>query len=175
MCPAPPIVDTKAAPKSAVDSFDDWYEGHFDYVWRSIRRLGVPDADVVDLAHDVFVLAWRRRHQLDPARPLRPWLFGVCFRMASAFRRRSWFRSLRHVVDGESADWRPGPEQTTLLKAELETLNRALAHVPLKHRAVLVLHDFEETPASEVALALGIPLKTVYSRLDTADRKSTRL
>jgi DNA-directed RNA polymerase specialized sigma24 family protein len=74
----------------------------------------------------------------------------------------------------DSADWRPGPEQTALLKADFESLTRAIARVPLKQRAVVLLHDFDETPAAEVAAALGIPLKTVYSRLD-AGRKRFRI
>jgi RNA polymerase sigma-70 factor, ECF subfamily len=173
MPPAPPTLGSDES-RHASDGFDDWYETHFDYVWRSIKRLGVPSSDVVDVTHDVFVVAWRQRHQLDPERPLRPWLFGVCFRLASAFRRRAWFRSLRHGVEMDSADWRPGPEQTALLKADFESLTRAIARVPLKQRAVVLLHDFDETPAAEVAAALGIPLKTVYSRLD-AGRKRFRI
>lgn len=168
----PPLAPLLQA-RATLDSFDVWYEAHFDYVWRSLKRLGVAQADLGDLTHDVFVVAWRQRDVIDPTRPLRPWLFGVCFRTASAHRRRSWFKFGKHAVANEPADWRPSPEHAALVRAELEALNLALAEVPIKQRAVLLLHDFDEAPATEVASALGIPLKTVYSRLD-AGRKRFR-
>lgn len=155
----------------AWEEFDAWYEVHFDYVWRSLKRLGVRAADVSDLTHDVFVVAWRQRTQLDPERPVRSWLFGVCFRLASSYRRRAWFRYVRFSTDDESTDWRPGPELATVMKAELTALQHALAEVPFKQRAVLLLHDFDEVPVAEVASALGIPPKTVYSRLDAARKR----
>lgn len=148
--------------------FDGWYEAHFDYVWRSLKRLGVRDSDLGDITHDVFVVAWRQRDHFDPERPVRPWLFGVCFRVSSSYRRRAWFRYSSAAPEVEETDWRPNPERSTVIRAELAHIQRALARVPLKQRAVLLLHDFDEAPAAEVASALEIPVKTVYSRLDAA-------
>ncbi len=159
------------APSPGAVEFRDWYDAHLDYVWRSLRRLGVPPADVADICHDVFVAAWRQRAELDPARPIKPWLFGVAFRLAANHRRRSWFRRrsdaqlesvLAHGLD---------PEQRVLLIAELERLDAALGQVPLKLRGVLLLHDFDEVPPKEIAQALGIPLKTIYSRLAAARKR----
>lgn len=166
--PSPAPDDSR---QRAWDDFDAWYDAHFDYVWRSLKRLGVRTADVNDLTHDVFVVAWRQHAQLDPTRPVRPWLFGVCFRLASSYRRRAWFRYVRFATDDESADWRPGPELATELKAEFAALQRALSEVPFKQRAVLLLHDLDEVPVVEVASVLGIPPKTVYSRLDAARKR----
>ena len=50
---------------------------------RDLRRLGVPAAEVEDLAHDVFVVLHRNWPTLDTERPLRPYLFGVAFRIVS--------------------------------------------------------------------------------------------
>lgn len=156
-----------------VEGFEHWYETHFDYVWRSLRRLGVPLSDIGDLTHDVFVVAWQRRGSLDPERPLRAWLFGVAFRVASAHRRRSWFSRTDLEPEPQIADPGLTPEQATLIRAELAQLQAAIAKVPLRHRAVLLLHDFDEVPVADVAVALEVPLKTAYSRL-AAGRKYFR-
>lgn len=153
--------------------FEQEYEAHFAYVWRALRRMGVRYGDLADLTHDVFVVAWKQRLALDTERSLRPWLFGVAFRVASAHRRRAWFRSecVEPVVDLEDPNL--GPEQQAILRAELLRLQQALSRVPLRQRAVLLLHDFDEVPMTEAADALGLPLKTAYSRL-AAGRKRFR-
>ena len=161
------MVQEPAEVRSA-QGFEHWYETHFDYVWRSLRRLGVPSSDIGDLTHDVFVVAWKRRGIVDPERPLKAWLFGVAFRVAKAHRRRAWFRRVESDPDPEIADSRVTPEQALLIRAELRQLQAALARVPLRQRAVLLLHDFDEVPVGEAAAALGIPLKTAYSRLAAA-------
>ncbi len=167
--PLLPLTPAETDPRRhSLAEFDEWYEAHFDYVWRSLKRLGVRTPDLGDITHDVFVVAWRQRDHFDPERPVRPWLFGVCFRVSSSYRRRAWFRHALLTPDVENADWRPSPERSAVVRAELEAVQRALVRVPLKQRAVLLLHDFDEIPALEVASALGIPLKTVYSRLDAA-------
>jgi len=64
------------------------YDAEFGAVWLYLRRLGVPEADVEDAVHDVFVVAHRRYGTYDPSRPLRPWLLGIAFRVAAQWRRR---------------------------------------------------------------------------------------
>jgi RNA polymerase sigma-70 factor (ECF subfamily) len=63
------------------------------------------------------------------------------------------------------------PEQALLLQADLRRLQDAIAKVPLRLRAVLLLHDFDEVPVAEAAAALGIPVKTAYSRLAAARKR----
>ena len=66
-----------------VCALDDIYEREFRYVWQGLRRLGIPPRDLPDVTHDVFVTVFLNLHKYDRARPLRPWLFGVTFRVAS--------------------------------------------------------------------------------------------
>jgi RNA polymerase sigma-70 factor (ECF subfamily) len=59
-------------------------------VLRSLQRLGVPPADLEDVAHDVFVVVYRRWADFDRDRPVRPWLFGIAFRTAARVLDRRW-------------------------------------------------------------------------------------
>lgn len=147
------------------------YDEHFDYVWRSLKRLGIPSADLGDLTHDVFVVAWRQREVIDASRPLRPWLFGVAFRLAAAHRRKAWFRRIQAAPELDVEDPSLGPEQALIIQSELRRLQQALSRVPLRQRGILLLHDFDEVPMSDAATALGIPLKTAYSRLAAGRRR----
>ena len=52
------------------------FQREFDYLCRTLRRLGVPAADIEDVAHEVFLVLHRRWEDYDPSCALRPWLFG---------------------------------------------------------------------------------------------------
>jgi RNA polymerase sigma-70 factor, ECF subfamily len=167
----PGSVTPTQPPAPDVADFRAWYQAHVGYVWSSLKRLGVPSSDVPDVCHDVFVLAWRQRAQLDPQRSVKPWLFAVAYRMAASYRRRHWFRKRSdqefETVAAPGAD----PEQQALLRAELQRLQSALDQVPLGLRGVLLLHDFDEVPLQEIAVALKLPLQTTYSRLNSARKR----
>ena len=158
----------RAAPPPVVrPDFRFVFETELSFVWNTLRRFGVAERDLEDVAHELFVIVSRRLGEYDVTRPLRPWLFGIAFRCASDYRRRSQHRHEALVVDdvGEVADSADAPDQTLIRGEERNLARRALLAVPEERRAVLVLHDFEEVAMHEVAHALAIPLKTAYSRL----------
>ena len=159
------VADLRRATPAAV-SFRALFESEFAFVWRTLRRLGVAERDLEDTVHDMFVLVHDRLGEYDPRRPLRPWLFGIAYRMASDYRRLA--RHRRELLDDrptEPADGQPGADE----RLEAEEVRRivldALEALDLDKRAVVVLHDLEGHAIPEVAAALGIPLNTAYSRL----------
>jgi RNA polymerase sigma-70 factor (ECF subfamily) len=68
-------------------------------------------------------------------------------------------------------DDRPGPDELLVAKRSGALLLDALERIPLRRRAVLVMHEIDGVPVKEVAATLGIPLFTVYSRLRKARRE----
>jgi RNA polymerase sigma-70 factor (ECF subfamily) len=148
--------------------FRDLFEREFDYVWLSLRRLGVDDRDLEDLAQELFVQLYDRLDEYDASRPLRPWLFGFAFRCAS-----DWRRLARHRVQllGDPAEipsLAPQPDESVALEEDLRLLLRALEGIAIERRAVLILYELDEVPMKEIAASLGIPLFTAYSRLRVA-------
>ncbi len=150
-------------------SFDEVFRAHFEYVWRSLRRLGVREADLEDLAHDVFVILHRKRDQYDPSRPLKPWLFGIAARAASDYRRRASHR--REVLDADYAapdERAPRGDDVVEAREKQRLVASALASLEETRLEVFVLHDVDGVAMPEIAEALGIPLNTGYSRLRLA-------
>ncbi|MBK6530737.1 MAG: sigma-70 family RNA polymerase sigma factor [Deltaproteobacteria bacterium] len=68
------------------------YQAHGDFLWVTLQRLGVRDADRDDVLQEVLVVVHRRLHTFDGRGPMAAWLFGVCFRVAAAHRRRAYVR-----------------------------------------------------------------------------------
>jgi RNA polymerase sigma-70 factor (ECF subfamily) len=144
------------------------FDEYFDYVWNSLRRLGVYDGDLEDLSHEVFLRVHAKLGDYDVARPIRPWLFGFAYRIAADHRRLARHR---HEVLGapvEAVDpVRPADERIEASE-ERALVGAALASMDFDRRAVLVLHDVEEVSVPAIAADLGIPLNTAYSRLRLA-------
>jgi RNA polymerase sigma-70 factor (ECF subfamily) len=147
----------------------DAFQLELDYVHRALRRLGTSPSEIEDLAQEVFLALRRSWREYDPSRPLRPYLFGIAFRIASANHRK---RS-REVALGvfDIGDPGPGPDDTLQGKQARALVLAALERVPLPRRAVLVMHDIDEVPIREVASVLAIPRFTAYSRLRKARRE----
>ncbi len=146
------------------------YASEVDYVYSALRRLGVRAVDLEDAVHDVFLVALRRYPDFRRDRPVRPWLFGIAFRVAADLRRGKG----RAVVleDDQSAhrDPGPGPEESLEAQRRQQILAQVLETLSFERRAVFVMHELFGHDAPEIAEALGTPLNTVYSRLRLARR-----
>jgi len=148
--------------------FTTIFDQHFDYVWFTLRRFGVAARDLDDLAHDVFIQVYQHLDRYDPTRPLRPWLFGFAYRLASDYRRLA--RHRRETLDEpcDGIDGAPSAAERVATRQTLDLVWTALEQLDLDRRAIFVLHDVEGYSVPEAAGALGIPLNTAYSRLRLA-------
>jgi len=139
------------------------FDRELDYVFATLRRLGAPRGDIEDLAHDLFVVLQRNWATLDTERPLRPYLFGIAFRIVCAHRRRR-LREVPHPA-ADSEDSGPSPERTVQAREAASVLWAALERVPLTRRAVIIMHDLDGIPISEIAKQLSITRFGAYARL----------
>jgi len=154
-------------------SFAAVYEEHFAFVWRNLRRLGVPEASLRDAAQDVFVVVHRRLGEYDARSKLRSWLYSILNRVAREYGRRRRRKDPARVEDAEQvADPRAEPPDQGAERSEsLRLLLRLLDDLDLEKREAFVLSDLEEMTAPEIADALGVNLNTVYSRIRAARRE----
>ena len=145
------------------------FQAEFDYLCRTLRRLGVSADDIEDEVHEVFLVLNRKWGEYDSSRPLRPYLFGIAFRIVAGRKRRARRDVWRKPEDiGDDA---PQPDEALEAAYARELALRALDHVPLPRRAVLVMHDIDEIPMRSIAETLSLPLFTGYSRLRKARKE----
>jgi RNA polymerase sigma-70 factor (ECF subfamily) len=148
--------------------FEAIFEAELPYVWTSLRRLGVAARDLEDVAHELFLAVYRALPESDTSRPQRPWLFAFAVRFAADYRRLARHRT-ELLGDKEPPPHHSKSSEELMILADREALVlRALEALDPDRRAVFVLHELDEVPMNDIAVALGIPANTGYSRLRVA-------
>jgi RNA polymerase sigma-70 factor (ECF subfamily) len=137
-----------------------------DFVWRSLRRLGVPAAHVDDAAQHVWLIVVRKLPEITVGRE-RSFLFGTAIRVASEWRRKLG-RSREVAATTEPVDPGPGAEELLAARRARLVLDEVLEALPDELRVVFILYELEEQTAAEIAELLALPPGTVASRLRRA-------
>ncbi|WP_437675783.1 RNA polymerase sigma factor [Sorangium sp. So ce131] len=144
------------------------FEENATYVWRVLRRLGVREADVDDVCQEVFLVVHRKIGTFDGSSSMRTWLYGICLRLASEYRRRP-HRRREEVAESVPEQVVAASQDESLDRSRaLARLDAALDQLDDEKRAVFVLYEIEQLPMAEIAQAAGCPLQTAYSRLRAA-------
>jgi RNA polymerase sigma-70 factor, ECF subfamily len=172
-----PTLHVPAAPSSTGEhrTFDALYEAHFDFIYRCLRRLGVPAAHAEDAAQDTFIVLHRRWSDLRPDASERGFLFAIALRVARAERRGRWNKR----ADSLDQETQPALEQKDAFEQAsetqaLQTLERFLDTLDEDKRVAFMLTELEELSAPEIAQALELPVNTVYSRVRPARERFVR-
>ena len=148
--------------------FDAIYRAHVDFVWRSLRRLGVREAALDDATQEVFIVVHRRFSDFRPGSSMKAWLFAIAQRTASDQRR--WVRRKGNLlplhedmptVADSPLDGAITREASDIVLAFLEQLDES-------RRVAFILSDLEQMTAPEIGAALGVNLNTIYYRVASA-------
>ena len=144
------------------------YRAEFPYVWNVLFRLGLSGPEREDMAQEAFAAAFKQWSSYDRKRPLKPWLFGICYRLVRDYRRKHQHRFEREALDEKLPEHAPNAEDAAVRRQGLKLVELALREMDLDKRAVFVMHEIEGHPMPVVAEELNVPLNTAYSRLRLA-------
>jgi RNA polymerase sigma-70 factor (ECF subfamily) len=166
LSPRPP-----ARASLAVDDpqFEALYRQHHAFVWRSVRRLGVPMAEIDDLVQEVFVVVHRRLSEFEGRSAITTWLFGIAYRVVRDARRSAAARARREAL-ASAARPPTEPEQRVQRRQVAQILDELLDGLDEDQRSVFVMADIVHMSAPEIAELTNTKLNTVYSRLRLARR-----
>jgi RNA polymerase sigma-70 factor (ECF subfamily) len=148
--------------RSAVDE-------HFELVWRSLRRFGVPKASADDAAQQVLMIFSRRIDDISPGAE-RAFLLSTAIRVA-ADHRRSQKRSREVLTEDRFDDHASSnlpPDALIDRERARQLLDVVLNELPDELRVVFVLYELEEMTMRSIAEMLALPGGTVASRLRRA-------
>jgi RNA polymerase sigma-70 factor (ECF subfamily) len=164
-----------ASPCPVLLDFDALYDEHFAFVWRTARRLGVPEPAADDVVQDVFLVVHRRLGDYQGDTPPKRWILGITTRVVADRRRTYWRKDSRcvpHEVDDHGTETHasphPGPHEEAEQAETLRLVVSLLDEIDHEKREVLVLSEFEEMNNFEIASLLALNVNTVSSRLRAA-------
>lgn len=165
----PKVHPAKGATANAQQRLLAIFEAQYEFVWRALRRLGVPAANVEDGAQRVFIILANKLDAIEAGREV-SFLFGTARRVASDLREterleRGRNDELQADVAGDSLE---EPDALLERKRARELLDRVLDGLEPEQRAAFVLFELEGLRMVEIARILDVPLGTVASRLRRA-------
>jgi len=156
-------------------AFRALYDAHFDLVYRTCRRLGLPDADAEDAAQETFIVAARKLDRFSEGK-LSTWLYRIAANLVSARHRR------RRVREALTALWRrpeepvaPSAERSYEAREAARRVGEILATMAPKKREVFALFELEGLTGEEIAERVGCKVETVWTRLWHARRDFERI
>ena len=152
------------------DAFDEIVERHRRRIYSLVSRLGSP-AEAEDLAQEVFVAAYKALPNFRRDAQLSTWLYRIAVHVCSHHLRKRRLDTTE--LDEEQADLeREHDPESAAMSGELRArVRRAIAALPYKLRAVVVLRDLHGLSYEEIAQAVGCPIGTVRSRLHYATQR----
>ena len=147
-----------------VSVYGEW----FQHVLRWSRALGGREADLEDLAQEVFVVVRRKLEDFD-GRNLAGWLYKITKLTVRDHARRAWFRHLfvgrQHVELDELPEKKAGPELAFEQRENQQLLHRLLGRMSPTRRETFILFEVEGYSGEEISRLQGVPLNTVWTRL----------
>ncbi len=140
---------------------------YMDFVWRSLRRLGVADPDCDDGCQRVWVVVAQKLGAIEGDK-IRSFVFSVVVRVASEMRRN--YRRHQHLALDELdvEPTRPDTEGLVEQRRVRELLDQLLSGLSWDLRTVFVMYEIEGMSSPEIAEVLGISRGTAASRLRLA-------
>jgi RNA polymerase sigma-70 factor (ECF subfamily) len=159
------------AQESATTRLAELFDSHSPHLYRLARRLSGDADQARDLVQDTYLKAARYAERIPPGESAaQAWLVRILINTCRDHWRRQEVR--RQAIDlPRPGPAGPNPESAAVARA---TVTAALATLPPRRRAVIVLHHLEEMETTEIASLLGISQVTVRWHLSAARRQLAR-
>lgn len=137
----------------------------------TLARLAGNTLDPDDLLQEVFVVALRKAGDLARADSRKAWLCGVAVKVATTRRRTARLLTFLGLNDAERFASPESPQRSLEQRSACVRVGQVLGALSEAKRTVFVLYEQQGYSGEEIAQALGIPLKTVWTRLFHARRE----
>ncbi len=138
-----------------------------------LHRMVQNQAVAEELAQEVFLRVYRSRSTYEPTAKFTTWLFRIATHLALNSLRDGKNERSQERLDDDSADLpvrqvsdrKPTVEQSMVYQARLDEVRRAVAGLPEKQRAAVLMHKYEEMEYSQIAKVLSCSESAVKSLL----------
>ena len=148
--------------------FERLYQASYGKVLGTLTAMLGDRAAAEDCVQDAFERAYKKWPTWQPIAPAEAWVHRIAVNAAVSHQRKMKLREVGEVIRRIG---RPGLAPDPQVLAENSDLAAALAKLPPKQAAVIVLRHYHGYTNRAIAQALGIPERTVASRLAVAKER----
>jgi RNA polymerase sigma-70 factor (ECF subfamily) len=127
--------------------------------------------DAKEVSQQAFLKAFEHLNTFDPARRFFSWIYRIAMNEAISFLKARHFHDTIGEDGLDPSDGAPSETDTLDDQRRHRDLRRAIARLDPKYGSVVTLFHLLQMSYEEVAEALGIPEKTVKSRLFSARQR----
>jgi RNA polymerase sigma-70 factor (ECF subfamily) len=151
----------------SLDALGEIYTRHRHLVYRTALVITGDTEAANDLLQDVFLRLFRFAGNIDPSRPIEPWLYRMTTNLSYDWvKQRSRLpRPLEDLIDWLALPGKNLPDAKVEQNDEWEQVQRAITSLPLPQRVVIVMYYLNDLSLQEIAEILEVPVGTVKSRL----------
>jgi RNA polymerase sigma-70 factor (ECF subfamily) len=174
----------KAARRGDMMAFEELVARHRNKIFARAFSMMRSEDDAIDLSQEAWVKGWQRLKQFQGESSFTTWMTRIVINLClDQLRRKKRQRadSIEEMSEESGGMERQMPVVTVnpterLERSELrKRIDDAMGKLSEEHRAVLVLHEFEEMEYKEIAKTVDCSIGTVMSRLFYARRKMAAL
>ena len=148
-------------------AFGSIVEEYGKAIFNAAFRIVNDYEDAMDITQNTFIKAYERADKYDPSHDVFSWLYKIAVNEAINVARRN---SRAVELDDDMCVQSRNPETEYIQNETSVRLQKALMGLSLDYRTVLILRHFQGLSYEAISGILGIPVKTVKSRLFSGRR-----
>lgn len=149
------------------EAFEGLYEKHKTAIFKTALAVTGDRQTAEEVLQDTFLRAFAHADSVDPSAPLSPWLHRIALNLSAnrLARKRLLIVPLDAIANYFFADSSSSPEELAERNELRQAVQRAVAELDFKHKAVIVLFYLQDFSLNQIAYILDCPVGTVKSRL----------
>jgi RNA polymerase sigma-70 factor (ECF subfamily) len=160
--------------KGETRRFEELVQRHQDAVYSMALRYARAAGDAEDIAQEAFLRAFRSLDSFRHEAKFSTWLFRITYNLCVDWgRRNAKVRAAERVLeeDEEIADRRSDVEGAVFAEIERKEIGAEASRLAERYRVVIMMYYYDGRSYDEIGKILGIPPKTVETRLYRARRQ----
>lgn len=152
-------------------ALDYFYHQYSLSIYRKLLKMVRVDVIAEELVQDVFVRIWDKRHQIDPDRSFKSYLFAIAQNLVyDLYRKAAREERLQEVIRAANSELYMHVEEGVFLKETNEILNKAINNLPSQQKLVFTLCKLEGKSYEDASATLGISTSTINSHIVKATK-----
>ncbi|GAA3604747.1 RNA polymerase sigma-70 factor [Flavivirga amylovorans] len=157
--------------KGEEEGFNFFFDKYYNRLVAYIVTFNNDKEKAEDIVQDAFINFWKNRAKLDPNKSPKSYLYSITLnrfidtinknKKEQLYLSEIWKRSLESVIE----------EDDFVLEKRLKKMNQILVNLPPKCKKIILLNKIEGLKYKDIAVSLGISIKTVESQMRIAFKK----